>query len=280
MITPCRILLSQTVVSVVLLQMACTSQAETKVVPLSSLTEKLQEAVKRQVGSSSLTRVEIATEEDEKTFEVVFQRDGKERTATLSDDGKVISTRVFETELPPTVRQILDAEFKDLKPAEIYHVTEDEDPYFEFNPGGNATNSLYIAEAGAWWSLEISPGEAPAPVRATMQKELGPGNHGSLSKTKEGGKIYYEVETTTKDDHDLTLNIAPDGKLLSREEEVDLTQVTPEARKTIQTRVVAGKLLSLTKRTTDKGEVFDVEVERDGRKTEFTVGPRGRIRND
>ena len=256
------------------------SRANGKEVPLASLPEKTQQAVKVQVGKGALIRIEEDLDDGGKSYDVVFKRDNAERTLTFAEDGKLIHAQVLETELPALVSRVLHAEFKEVKPVEIYRVTEDNDPYFQFEFGGSSTNSLYIAESGRWWSLEISSGDAPAPVLAAIKQELGAGDLGSLSKTKEDGKVYFEVETGTKDGRDLTLNISPEGTIVSREEEVALNQIPAPAQKPIHARVGDGKLVSLTKRTVADGFVFDVEAKRNGKTIEFTVGPHGRIRTE
>jgi len=255
-------------------------ESPNKTISFTAMPEKFQLAVKAKINGGTVTRAEEAVDHGETNYVLLVKRAAGEREFTFAEDGDLISAQVLEAELPKAVRQILAADFKSFKPAKILRVTEDDEPIFEFAFGSNSTNNLYIEENGKWWSLEISEAETPAPVLAAIKKELGAGNHRSISKTKDSGEIFYEIEATTKDNRDVALEIMPNGTLQSRKEEIPLSQVTAEALKTIRARVGEGKVLSVSKRTEDGGVVFDVEAERDGKPVKFTVGPQGKIRKD
>ena len=248
-------------------------------VTLSTLTSKVQDAIQSRSAIGSVTGIDETMEDGKKSYDVVFTRDGVERTLTFSEEGKVIRTQTFETNLPPVVRQIISAEFTDIKPVRFYRVTEDEDPYYDLViPGGNATNSLRVAENGRWWSLDVELADVPAPVRTTIERELGAGEYDSISKTKEDGTLYYEADDTATDGHDINLNIATDGKLIFREDEVKLAQVTSAAQKTINAQFKADQIDSITKHVENGDVTFEVDAHRDGKIIEMTVGHGGRIR--
>ena len=248
-------------------------------VTLSTLTSKVQEAIESRSAIGSVTGIYETMEDGENNYVVVFTRDGVERTLTFSEDGKVIRTQTFETNLPPVVRRIISAEFTDIKPVRFYRVTEDEDPYYDLAiPGGNATNSLRVSENGRWWSLDVELADVPAPVRTTIERELGAGEYDSISKTKVEGTLYYEADDTAKDGHDINLNIATDGKLIFREDEVTLAQVTSAAQKTINTQFKADQIDSITKHSENGDVTFEVEAHRNGKTIEMSVGHGGRIR--
>jgi uncharacterized membrane protein YkoI len=271
-----------TTLGVALIALAYSSvgaEAQGKTIPLASTPAKVQAAVKAQPGGGLATRVEESVEDGETNYVVLVKRGDAEREYTFEEDGRLISAQVLDADLPAAVRQILSAEFKSIKPSEIHRVTGSDETYFHFD-FASSTNSLYIEEGGKWWSLEIPESGLPAPVAATMKKELAGAERGSISRTKEGGKIYFEIETTTKDNRDLRLEILPDGTLQGREEEIPLSLVTAEAQKTIRNRVGDGRLISVSKRTASGGFVYDVEMEREGKAVKFTVGQHGRIRTD
>jgi uncharacterized membrane protein YkoI len=271
----------KTVVSLaaILAVVAIIGQVKAGPVTLSALTSKVQEAIKSQSAIGSVIGIDETTENGEKSYDVVFTKNGVERTLTFSEEGKVIRTQVFETNLPPVVRQIVSTEFKGIKPVEYYRVTKDEEPYYDLEiPGGNATNSLSVAENGRWWSLDIGLADVPAPVRTIIERELGAGDYDSICKTKEDGKLYYEAETTAKDGHDINLNITPDGNLIFREDEVTLAQASPAAQKTIRAQFKEDQIDSITKHAENGGVTFEVEAHRDGKTIEMSVGRAGRIR--
>lgn len=255
------------------------SRLEAEPVPLSALSGKLQEAINAQSTLGSVTGVERTVEDGETNYEVVFKKDAEQRRLTFASEGKVIWFQVFENDLPSAVRQILSADFKDSKPVEFYRVTEDEEPYYDLEiPAGGSTNSLSVDANGRWWSLDTEIADTPAPVRALIEREFGPDGYDSISKTKENGQIYYEADGELNS-HDVHLEIAPDGKLIAREDEVKLAQVAPPARKTISEHFSESEIVSITRRVEGNDVTFEVEARHGGRTVNLTVGRGGRIRH-
>jgi hypothetical protein len=58
--------------------------------------------------------------------------------------------------------------------------------------------------------------DLPTAVRQTIQREVKNGKITDIERQKDGNTIYYEVEYTAGN-KDYELDIAPDGKLLRRE---------------------------------------------------------------
>ena len=58
--------------------------------------------------------------------------------------------------------------------------------------------------------------DLPTAVRQTVQREVKNGKITDIERQKDGNTIYYEVEYTVAN-KDYELDIAPDGKLLRRE---------------------------------------------------------------
>lgn len=263
---------------VVIVTIAFSSQLEADPVPLSALPSKLQEAVKAESSLGLVTGVERTVEDGETNYDVIFKKDEVERRLTFTSEGGVIWFQVSETDLPRAVRQIVNTEFKDIKPVGFFRVTEDEEPYYDLEiPAGNSTNSLSVAANGRWWSLDIEIADVPAPVRAFIESEFGPDGYDSICKTKEGGQIYYEAEGELNK-HNVHLQIAPDGKLISREDEVKLEEVAPPARKTISEHFSENEIVSITRHAENNDVTFEVEASRDGKTIKMTVGRGGRIR--
>lgn len=264
---------------VVFAAVAVASRLEAEQVPLSALSGKLQDAVKAESSLGVVTGVERKVEDDETNYDVVFKTDAEERRLTFTSVGKLIWFQVFETDLPSAVRQIVKTDFKDAKPVEFYRVTEDEEPYYDLEiPAGNSTNSLSVDANGRWWSLDIEIADAPAPVREFVEREFGVDGYDSISKTKEGGKIYYEADGELNH-HNVHLEIAPDGKLIAREDEVRLAQVAPPARKAISEHFTEQEITSITRRAENNEVTFEVEANRNDQTIKMTVGRGGRIRN-
>jgi hypothetical protein len=60
--------------------------------------------------------------------------------------------------------------------------------------------------------------ELPAPVRATVQREVKKGTITDIESDQENGNVVYEVEFTDAGKN-WEIDVAPDGKLLKRHED-------------------------------------------------------------
>lgn len=247
-------------------------------VPLTSLSSRLQQAVNAQSSLGTVSSVDQLAEDGETNYDVIFKKDGAERTLTFTSEGKVTWFQVSEHDLPGGVHRILNADFKDAKPVAFFRVTEDEEPYYDVEiPAGDSTNSLSVDASGRWWSLDIEITDTPAPVRTFIEHEFGPDGWDSLCKTKEDGQIYYEADGELNK-HDVHLEIAPEGRLIAREDDVKLAQVAPPARKTIGEHFSESEIVSITRRAEGNDVTFEVKAHRNGQTVKLTVGRGGRVR--
>ncbi|HXF11101.1 MAG TPA: PepSY-like domain-containing protein [Desulfuromonadaceae bacterium] len=247
-------------------------------VPLTSLPAKLQDGIKGQSALGTVAGIDQTIDDNETNYDVVFKKGAAERTLTFTPAGKVTSFQIFETNLPSFVVQMLNTDFKGMKPVEIYRVTEDDKPYYDLEiRSGNSTNSLSIAESGHWWSLDIGIEDAPAPVRTFIERRFAKDGYDSISRTKEDGKIYYEAEGDINN-HAVHFDITEDGRQIAREEEVTFEEVTPPAQKTIQAHFTPAEITSITRRTENNDVTFEVEADHNGQAVSMIVGHGGRIR--
>lgn len=68
----------------------------------------------------------------------------------------------------------------------------------------------------AFADQNVTLADLPAPARQTVQREVGAGQITDIEREEEGGSVYYEVEFTAAN-RDYEIDVAPDGKLLRRE---------------------------------------------------------------
>jgi len=136
---------------------------------------------------------------------------------------------------------------------------------------------LSIAENGRWWSLDIEIGDTPAPVRAFIERQFRKNGCDDISRTKEDGKIYYEAEGDINN-HTVHFDLAEDGKVIAREDEVTFEQVAPPAQKTIEAHFTVAEIVSITRRAEDNSVTFEVEADHNGQTVKMIVGRGGRIR--
>ena len=115
----------------------------------------------------------------------------------------------------------------------------------------------------------------PPAVQKTVKEQTQRAKLIGLSKEKEGGQTVYELETTVNGrSRDLMIDSA--GTILSVEDEVALDSVPEPARKAIQQKVAAGKIIKVE--TVTKGSEVSYEAaytSKSGKKAEYGVNADG-----
>ena len=128
----------------------------------------------------------------------------------------------------------------------------------------------------------IKLADAPAAVRATVEKELaGGGKLKKLSKESEDGKTVYEAEI--KDGKtEMSLNISADGKVLERETKIKKKDLPDGAMKAIKAKYPGAKVGAAEKVEKDGKTTYEVAVTPDGddEAREITLDADGKIVKD
>ncbi len=118
--------------------------------------------------------------------------------------------------------------------------------------------------------------ELPLAVQKTADKQSEGATIKRFVKDNENGQLEYEMEMAVNG-HTKDVSIAPDGRLLEVEEQVELNQLPPAVQDGLKSKAGKGtiaKVESITK----KGKIvaYEAQVRTDGRHSEIQVGPDGR----
>lgn len=137
--------------------------------------------------------------------------------------------------------------------------------------------TILIASAPVSYASEhaLRLADVPAAVQKTAQEQSKGAAIKRYVKDNEDGKLEYEVEMTV-DGHSKDLTIAPDGKLLEVEEQVNLDALPAAVRDGIQKKAgkaTVTKVESITKN--DKLVAYEAQVRTAGKHSEIQVGPDG-----
>jgi uncharacterized membrane protein YkoI len=116
--------------------------------------------------------------------------------------------------------------------------------------------------------------DTPAAVQKTIRAESQGATVVGITSETENGKKQYELETKVNGKgRDVT--IAPDGKVLSVEEEVPLASVPQGARSMLERRAAGGQIEKVEK-VTEGGKVeYEAAIRRNGKSSEVRVSPSG-----
>ncbi len=139
---------------------------------------------------------------------------------------------------------------------------------------------LFIVSAGMAVLLygaetRIQEKDLPAAVRETLKAQSTGAQIRSFSKETEGGKIYYEAETTIHG-HSRDILMDASGAVIEVEEQVSLESVPEPARAAIVKRAGAGKLIKVELVTRGAAAWYEAAVSSGGRRAEYKVNREGK----
>lgn len=244
-----------------------------------ALPRRIKDVIKAEVGPSKITKAYKITEEGETTFEVEVSHT-LNRSLRIASDGTLLGFEVFRFELPGAVKKVLRTNFASAQYDRIYREGEDDDTTFTLDViEQGRTNSLSIAEAGDWWSLDITLEQAPLAARQTLRRLWGNLEATDVSKTFEDGEIAYEFEAE-KDGKEHSLTIGEDGHLIAREDELEISLVPAAVQKTVKAQLGTGELLRIARATNAVSVSFEVEARKNNKDWEFSVDPTGKLIED
>jgi uncharacterized membrane protein YkoI len=116
----------------------------------------------------------------------------------------------------------------------------------------------------------------PKAVQKTVKEQVADGKIVKMQKETVDRRIAYGVECV-KDGRKWQIEVAPDGKLLLRAEEVALTNLSAAVQKTIQQNATNGKVESITDVTEDGQSYYEAAVTFNGQEKTFIIGPGGKL---
>lgn len=118
--------------------------------------------------------------------------------------------------------------------------------------------------------------ELPPAVQKTADEQSKGATIKRFVKDNEDGQLEYEMEMVVNG-HSKDVSIAPDGRLLEVEEQVELGQLPTSVQEGLKSKAGRGtitKIESITKR----GNIvaYEAQVRTNGRHSEIQVGPDGK----
>jgi uncharacterized membrane protein YkoI len=126
---------------------------------------------------------------------------------------------------------------------------------------------------------KIAKSELPAAVQKTADEQSKGATVKGYNKETENGQLEYEVAMTVNG-HSKDVSIAPDGRVLEVEEQVELSNLAATVQAGLKSKAGKGtitKVESLTK----QGSVvaYEAQVNTNGKRSEIQVGPTGKPLN-
>ena len=137
--------------------------------------------------------------------------------------------------------------------------------------------ALGLATSSHAKSDEISDvSKLPRAVQKTVKEQVADGKILKIQKETVDRRIAYGAECA-KGEKKWQIEVAPDGKLLLRAEEMKLTDLPAAAQKTVRERATNGKIESIANVTENGQSYYEAAVTFNGQEKTFIVGVDGKL---
>jgi uncharacterized membrane protein YkoI len=116
----------------------------------------------------------------------------------------------------------------------------------------------------------------PKAVQKTVKEQLADGKIMKIQKETVDRRVTYGVECA-KEERKWQIEVAPDGKLLLRAEEMTLTNLSATVQKTIQQNATNGKIESIANVAENGQSYYEAAVTFNGMEKTFIIGADGKL---
>ena len=135
--------------------------------------------------------------------------------------------------------------------------------------------ALGFCVSGGATEKKISKTDLPAAVLKTAQEQSEGATVKGYSKDAENGQVEYEVQMTANG-HSKDVTIAPDGRLMEVEEQVEMSSLPASVQSALKARAGEGSITSVESLTkSGKIVAYEAKVKKNGHSAEVQVGPDG-----
>ena len=182
------------------------------------------------------------------------------------------------SQVPAVVKKAIESRSAGAK---ITDIERDDDGGVSFtvsyNAKGGQERDFTVSEDGTLLNVEVRLDETPVSVQRTIKIQVGEGTIENIEKSFEEDEITYDVDMKRKDGTERSFSVALDGKLQAMQ--VALEETPAAVRRTIEASLGNAKLEDIY-HIFEKGETsYYVEVRRDGKLRDFSVGENGKLQS-
>ncbi len=240
----------------------------------------VQKTIHTEMGTGKLDSIEKVMDDDGTSFDItVILANGKDHDFTVAENGKLESVEISLAETPAAVQKAVKAKIGDGTVDNVEKNFDDDGISYQigFTTKDGRESSFSLAASGTLESEEVALADTPAPVQATIKKEVGNGKVQDVDKIYDPDGVTYEVGITKAGRyHNFT--VAADGHLDSRE--IPLADAPAAVQATIKAQIGDGKVLRIDRSFVGKDSgvfPFQVTGEKNGKPFDFSVGPGGKF---
>ncbi|HEY3762060.1 MAG TPA: hypothetical protein VGN23_09965 [Verrucomicrobiae bacterium] len=174
------------------------------------------------VGDGDLQSIDKNLDDIDINYDIEWTaRDGRDKNATISGDGTLLSVEVSTNEIPTAVKSNISGRMNGGKLGSIDENFDDTGTNFdvEITSANGSKNSFTVAMDGTLSSEEINPARIPPAAMRTIKDRIGEGKILRIDKSfiKQDGVMPYEVEGR-KDGKPFDFSVGPRGRFLGMDD--------------------------------------------------------------
>jgi len=249
--------------------------AETPVT-ISELPPKARQAIETHVGTAKLGKITRSVDGCDVTYDVEITRDGRDRGLTVNDAGELLETEVFMRELPRPVARAIRERIGRGAPDSIFKNHADGEVSYDvaFTKEGKERD-FTVDEKGELLDEEVFQDELPPQVNSAIQKHVAGLKPGDIYKTRDEGKVYYEVEFE-RNGKTRTVAFDEKGVVAYEDEPVSFSDLPQAARDAAKASLGDATPCSVNKHIEGDDVSCEIEFKKDGKTESITVAADGK----
>lgn len=171
----------------------------------------IQNTIQAHLGDGKLQRIDRTLEEGETFFEVEFRKNGRDRSISISPEGKLVGAQVFLDELPPPAQKSIQSQTATGKLDRIDRTVEDGEVFYEIEwTQAGRDREFSVDGTGKIRSVRVAPAETPEPVRKAINGVLSKAALVRIDKIFDSDGTSYEV-ALLRQGKKVVLSIDEDG---------------------------------------------------------------------
>jgi hypothetical protein len=181
-----------------------------------------QTTVKTLVGDGDLDSIDKNLDDLEMNYDVDWTtKDGRDKSATITGDGTLMSIEVSTNEIPATVKATIMGRMGGGTVNNLYENFDDSGTNFDVEikrPDGRK-NSFTVEMDGSLTSMEINITQVPPGALKSIQERMGDGKILRIDKSfvRRAGVLPYEVQGR-KDGKPFDFSVGPRGRFLGMDD--------------------------------------------------------------
>lgn len=236
----------------------------------------VQETIQSHLEGGKMGEVTLDLSRGVKTYEAQIIRNGRERTLSVGENGRLVSREVILEETPAAVQKGIKAQ---LGPEVLYTIEEkldDAEPTYEVTLEVKGRERAFtFAKDGSLVSKGVAIEEMSPAAQRTIREQVGTGTLIGIDQELDEDPV-FNVEASMNGKM-RAFSVGSDGALLSQQ--FDFAELPPAVQKAAQTALGQALLKQVERRFERNTAVYSVEAVKGSKPRELVFGADGSLQS-